>query len=132
MLRTPYVATRGPCGNGGPNKLGACLLSPIRTVAAALAAPFESLGTQLSHHRGIARVAAAALTFATIIAFSTQTPVTRAGPNVIPQRPESLLPQTIGVGIPTDQPITLTFDGAMNPGTVEPALQVLPNHPVAL
>ena len=107
-------------------------MSPIRTVAAALAAPFESLGTQLSHHRGIARVAAAALTFATIIAFSTQTPVTRAGPNVIPQRPESLLPQTIGVGIPTDQPITLTFDGAMNPGTVEPALQVLPNHPVAL
>ena len=107
-------------------------MRPIRTVRAATAAPFESLGKLLSHHRGTTRVVVAALTFASIIAFSMQTPVTRAGPEFIPQRPESLLPQTVGVGIPTDQSITLGFDAAMNPGTVEAALQVLPEQPVVL
>ena len=101
-------------------------------MSAAHAAMFASLGTLLSRHRGITRVSLTALSFAFIIAFSTQTPVTRAGPEPAPLRPESLLPQNVGVGVPADEPVTLTFDAAMNPGTVEDALQVLPDHAVEL
>ena len=88
--------------------------------------PFASLGTLLSSHRGTTRVSLTALSFALIIAFSQQTPVTQAGPESAIPRPESLLPQNVGVGVPTDEAVTITFDAAMNPGTVESALQVLP------
>jgi uncharacterized protein YkwD len=101
-------------------------------MSAASAATFASLGKLLSRHRGTTRVSLTALSFTLIIAFSTQTPVTQAGPEPAPMRPESLLPQNVGVGIPTDQPITLTFDAAMNPGTVEADFQVLPDHAVEL
>lgn len=108
-------------------------MRPKRTVSAALAAPFESLGTLLSSHRGTSRVVVAALLFAFIIAVSAQSPVRiQAGPVSIPLARESLLPQTLGVGIPTNQPVTLPFDVAMNPGAVEAALQVLPQQPVRL
>jgi uncharacterized protein YkwD len=108
-------------------------LRPKPTVRAAVAAPFESLGTLLSNHRGTSRVAVAALLFAFIIALSAQTPVrTQAGPFSIPVPRETLLPQTVGVGVPTDQPVTVPFDVAMDPGAVEAALQVLPHQPVEL
>jgi uncharacterized protein YkwD len=107
-------------------------LSPKRTVSAARAAPFESLGTLLSSHRAVARVSLAAVSFTFIIAFSQQTPVTQAGPESAPRIPESLLPQNVGVGVPTDQPVTITFDAAMNQGSVEEALQVLPAQRVEL
>jgi uncharacterized protein YkwD len=99
---------------------------------AAGAATFSSLGTLPSRHRGITRVSLTALLFAFIIAFSTQTPITRAGPEPAPLRPESLLPQNVGVGVPTDEPVILTFDAAMNPGSVEADFQVLPDHAVEL
>jgi uncharacterized protein YkwD len=86
----------------------------------------------LSSHRGITRVSLTAISFALIIAFSAETPVIQAGPESAPVRPESLLPQNVGIGVPTDQSITIAFDAAMNPGTVESALQVLPDQPVAL
>jgi uncharacterized protein YkwD len=108
-------------------------LRPKRTVRAAVAAPFESLGTLLSSHRGTSRVVVAALLFAFIIAVSAQSPVTiQAGPISIPLGRDSLLPQTLGVGVPTNQPVTVPFDVAMNPGAVEAALQVLPQQPLEL
>ncbi len=107
-------------------------MRPIRTVRAATAAPFESLGTLLSRHRAITRVSLATLSFILIIAFSQQTPVTQAGPESAPVIPESLLPQNVGIGVSTDHSITVAFDGAMNPGSVEEALQVLPAQPVEL
>ena len=107
-------------------------MRPIRTISAASAATFAPLGTLLSSHRGITRVSLTALSFTLIIAFSTQTPVTQAGPDPVPTRPESLLPQNVGIGVSTDQPVTLTFDAAMNPGTVEADFQVLPVQPVEL
>jgi uncharacterized protein YkwD len=109
-----------------------CVLRPIRTVRAALAAPFDSLGTMLSSHRAVTRVVVAALSFTLIIAFSQQAPVTQAGPEAAVVVPKSLLPQNVGVGVPTDNAVTITFDAAMNPGSVEDALQVLPEQPVAL
>lgn len=107
-------------------------MRPNRSVRAAVAAPFESLGPLLSSHRAVSRVSLAALSFAFIIAFSQQTPVTQAGPEPDPATPDSLLPQNVGIGIPTDATVTLAFDAAMNPGSVESALQVLPAQPVTL
>jgi uncharacterized protein YkwD len=86
----------------------------------------------LSRHRAVARVALSALSFAFIIAFSQQAPVTQAGPEPAPVVPKSLLPQNVGVGVSTDDAVTIAFDAAMNPGSVEAALQVLPAQPVAL
>ena len=78
------------------------------------------------------RVSLTAISFALIVALSAETPVIQAGPESAPVRPESLLPQNVGVGVPTDHSITIAFDAAMNPGTVESALQVLPDQPVAV
>ena len=99
---------------------------------AAVAAPFDSLGTMLSSHRAISRVALAALSFTLIIAFSQQATVTQAGPEAATVVPRSLLPQNVGVGVSTDNAVTIAFDAAMNPGSVEDALQVLPAQPVEL
>jgi uncharacterized protein YkwD len=87
---------------------------------------FESLGTLLSRHRAVTRVAAAALSFTLIIALSQQTASTQAGPDPVTPIPESLLPQNVGIGVPTDQSVTLTFDEPMDPESVESSLQLLP------
>lgn len=109
-----------------------CLLRPKRTVRAALAAPFDSLGTMLSGHRALTRVALSALSFTIIIAFGQQATVTQAGPEAATEAPRSLLPQNVGVAVSTDNAITIAFDTAMDPGSVEEALQVLPAQPVEL
>ena len=104
----------------------------IRTVRAAHAATFESVGSLLSSHRGVTRVSLAAISFTFIIAFSTQAPVTQAGPEPTPLMRASILPQNVGVGVATGTPITITFDAAMDPGSVEAALEVVPEQPVEL
>ncbi len=109
-----------------------CVLRPIRTVRAALAAPVDSLGTMLSRHRAVTRVVLAALSFTFIIAFGQQATVTQAGPEAATAVPRSLLPQNVGIGVATDNAVTIAFDASMNPGTVEDALQVLPAQPVEL
>jgi len=119
-------------GLGGQSPHGVCLLRPNRNGRAAFAAPFDSLRRLLSSHRGITRVSLTAISFALIIAFSAETPAIQAGPEPAPVRAESLLPQNVGIGVPTDESVTIAFDAAMNPGTVESALQVLPDQPVDL
>src|SRR5688572_6027556 len=132
MLPPPLSLPARAPAEAGQNSHGVCLLRPIRTVRAATAAPFESLGTLLSRHRALTRVSLATLSFILIIAFSQQTPVTQAGPESAPVIPQSLLPQNVGVGVSTDHSVTIAFDHAMNPGSVEEALQVLPAQPVEL
>ena len=105
-------------------------MRPIRTVAA-VAAPFESLGTLLSSHRAITRVSLAALSFTLVIVFSQQAP-TQAGPEQAPLVPESLLPQNIGMAVATDAQLTIPFDESMDPASVESAIQVLPEQRVEL
>lgn len=109
-----------------------CLLRPKRTVRAALAAPFDSLGTMLSGHRAVTRVALSALSFTFIIAFGQQATVTQAGPEAATEAPRSLLPQNVGVAVSTGNAVTIAFDTAMDPRSVEEALQVLPAQPVEL
>ena len=105
-------------------------MRPIRTVAA-VAAPFESLGTLLSSHRAITRVSLAALSFTLVIVFSQQAP-TQAGPEQAPLVPESLLPQNIGMAVATDARLTIPFDESMDPASVESAIQLLPEQRVEL
>jgi uncharacterized protein YkwD len=83
----------------------------------------------LSRHRAITRVSLTALSFTFIFAISQQAaPVTQAGPEATPRGPESLLPQALGVGLPTDAAITIPFEGPMDPASVEAAIQVLPSQ----
>jgi uncharacterized protein YkwD len=130
MLPTATPAARVPM-KGGRNPHGANLLRSIRTVLAARTASFESLGTLLSHHRAVTRVAATALAFAVVLGVSTQE-ATQAGPEAPPRVPESLLPQNIGVGVPTDTAVTIPFDAVMDPASVDAALQFLPAQPLSL
>lgn len=98
----------------------------IRTVAD-LSALFESLGTLLSSHRAVTRVSLAALSFTLIVASTQQSaPAIQAGPEPEPLVPESLLPQSVGVAISSDESITIPFEAATDRDAVEAALQVLP------
>jgi uncharacterized protein YkwD len=106
-----------------------CLLRPIRTVGAVSTALFESLGNLLSSHRTLTRVSLTALSFTLVFAISQQGS-TLAGPEQAPLIPESLLPQNVGIAVATDQSITIPFDAAMDPASVESALQVLPEQRV--
>ena len=120
--RVPPVAGRKPHG--------VCLLRPIRTAKAAIAAAqFESLGHLLSSHRAITRVSLAALSFIVLTALSQQTPA-QAGPESPPSIPDTLLPQTIGLAVATDASITIPFDAPMDPTSVESALQIVPAQDV--
>jgi len=101
-------------------------LRSIRTVAD-VSAPFESLGTLLSSHRAVTRVSLAALSFTLIVAFTQQSaPAIQAGPQPEPLVPESLLPQSVGVAIASDDSITIPFDAAVDPDAIDAAIQVLP------
>jgi uncharacterized protein YkwD len=101
-------------------------LRSIRTVADP-SALFESLGTLLSSHRAVTRVSLAALSFILIVAFTQQSaPAIQAGPEPEPLVPESLLPQSVGVAIASDDSITIPFDAAVDPEQIDAAIQVLP------
>ena len=98
----------------------------IRTVADP-SALFESLGTLLSSHRAVTRVSLAALSFTLIVAFTQQAaPAIQAGPEPEPLVPESLLPQSVGSAIPSDESITIPFDAAVDTDAADAAIQVLP------
>jgi uncharacterized protein YkwD len=112
-------------------------LRPIRTVPAAVAAKFESLGTLLSRHRAVTRVSAVALALTVIFTLAAQD-ATFAGPQsgpgaaVEPASPESILPQSIGAGVATNATLTIPFELPMDRASVEAGLQLFPHQPFAL
>ena len=115
------------CPMDGPVPLEPCLLRPFRSVPADRSATFASLRTMLSSHRALARVSLATLSFAFVVAMSQQAaPTTQAGPEQAPTVPESLLPQAVGIGVPSDEPITIPFSSPMDAASVESTLQVVP------
>jgi uncharacterized protein YkwD len=102
-------------------------------LAGSPATTFESLGKLLSSHRAVTRVSLAALSFTIIVALGQQAaPVIQAGPEQAPLVPESLLPKSVGVGVASGDAVTIAFDSAMDPASVEEALQVLPAQRVEL
>ena len=136
MVRMGYAPTafrqRPRALKGDRNPHGVCLLHPIRTVRAALSATsFASLGKLPSSHRAITRVALATLSL-TVIAGLSQQPAVQAGPETTPVAPESLLPQNVGVAVDTRSGITIPFEAAMDPASVESAAQLLPEQAMRL
>jgi len=132
MLPPPLRRPRAH--NDGRISYGVCVLRPIRTALAGRpATTFESLGKLLSSHRAVTRVSLAALSFTIIVAFGQQAaPVIQAGPEQAPLVPESLLPQSVGVAVPSSDVITIPFESAMDPASVEASVQVLPANRVEL
>ena len=103
----------------------------IRDVRAALRAPHESLLSIVTRHRGVTRVTLTAAALAIVFVISQQNP-SQAGR--APERPSvasSLLPANVGVGIATDEAITLSFDQPMDRASVEASLRVRPAQPLA-
>ncbi len=109
-------------------------MHPIRTALAGRSATtFESLSTLLSSHRAVTRVSLAALSFTIIVALGQQAaPTIQAGPEPAPLVPESLLPESVGVSVPSGDAVTIHFETSMEPASVEAALQVLPAQQVDL
>ena len=106
-------------------------MRPIRDVRAALRAPHESLLPIVSRHRAVTRVTLTAAALAIVFVISQQSP-SQAGR--APERPSvasSLLPANVGVGIATDEAITLSFDQPMDRASVEQSLSVRPAQPLA-
>ncbi len=56
----------------------------------------------------------------------SQQSATQAGPEQDPLVAETLLPRNVGMAVATNASITLPFDAAMEPASVESALRVLP------
>lgn len=103
----------------------------IRDVRAVVRATNVSLIPVVVRHRAVTRVTLAALALAIVFVISQQSP-SQAGR--APERPSiasMLLPTNVGVGIPTDQAITLSFDEPMDAASVEAALSVSPAQPLA-
>lgn len=103
----------------------------IRDVRADLRATNVSLIPIAARHRAVTRVTLAALALAIVFVISQQSP-SQAGRT--PERPSvaaMLLPINIGVGIATDEAITLSFDEPMDAASVEAALSVSPAQPLA-
>lgn len=105
----------------------------IRTAKVAkAAATFESLGTSLSRHRALARVASAALSFTLLVSLHQPAVPASAGPASEPVTPQPLLPQSLGDGIATDAAVSVRFDQSMDPASVGDGLQVIPAQDVRL
>jgi uncharacterized protein YkwD len=106
-------------------------LHSIRDVRAALRAPHESLLPVVTRHRAVTRVTLTAVALAIVFVISQQSP-SQAGR--APERPSvasSLLPANVGIGIATDEAITLAFDQPMDRASVEASLSVRPAQPLA-
>ncbi len=103
----------------------------IRDVRAALRAPHESLLPVVTRHRAVTRVTLTAVALAIVFVISQQSP-SQAGR--APERPSvasSLLPANVGIGIATDEAITLSFEQPMDRASVEASLRVRPAQPLA-
>src|SRR5207244_8281519 len=94
-------------------------------------APVASLFYQVRRHRVITRIIIAVLALALAAAVSLGGAAQAALTTALPQR-GSILPVGIGVGIGTDQAVTMGFAHAMDQASVEAALSISPSHAVDL
>jgi uncharacterized protein YkwD len=106
-------------------------LISLSTARYAHRAPFASLSYQLRRHRVITRTFIAALALALAAAVSAGGAAQAGLTTALPQQ-TSILPVGIGVGIGTQNAVTMTFTHAMDQASVEAALSIAPSHPVFL
>jgi uncharacterized protein YkwD len=106
-------------------------LISIRSARLGSRAPFASLAKRLRRHRAITSTSIAALSLALAAAVSAGGAAQAGLTAVLPARP-SILPLSVGVGIGTDQAVTITFGYSMDRASVEAGLTIAPSHPVGL
>jgi uncharacterized protein YkwD len=100
------------------------LLSSFQNLRAAVRATQPSIYARLQQHRAITRVSLATLALAVALGVSLQDAA--AGPNPANAQPPSILPDSVGTGVLTTQPVTLTFDEAMDSASVDANLALSP------
>ena len=93
--------------------------------------PVASLTTRLRRHPAIARALIAGVALAVAAAISAGA-AAQAGLTAVLPAPTSILPVNVGVGIGTDDAITLGFAQEMDRDSVEAALSISPSHAVRL
>jgi uncharacterized protein YkwD len=103
-------------------------LHSITEIRAAARAVPSTLRPLLSRHRATARITVAFVSLAIAIAVSLEG--TSAGPTEPPVSPTSILPQNVGVGLPTTGAVSVSFEEPMDPASVEAALSVRPDAAV--
>lgn len=99
-------------------------MQSIQKLGAAARATTRSLRPYLSRHHAITRVVAATLSLAIAMAFSLEGAA--AGPTRPPDQPTTLLPQNVGVGLPTTDAVALRFDEPMDAASVASAISMRP------
>jgi len=80
---------------------------------------------EVREHRAIAHVTVAATAMLVALAVSFQG--ASAGPTAEPSAPVSILPQTVGVGVASTDPVELQFDVGMDRASVMEGLTLQPN-----
>lgn len=85
---------------------------------------FARLTTLLRQHRAVTRISLATLALGVALAASLQGAT--AGPEPTPVTSRSILPETVGVGVATDQAIVISFEQPMDRQSVEDALSLRP------
>jgi uncharacterized protein YkwD len=103
-------------------------LNSIFALRAAARAVPGTLRPLIGRHRAITRVVVALVSLAIATAISLQG--ASAGPLRPPTPPTSILPQNVGVGVPTSQAITVTFAEPMDLGSVQAAISIRPAVPI--
>jgi uncharacterized protein YkwD len=98
-------------------------------IRAAMRAVQQQLPQHLRNPRVLARVAVAALAIG--VSLSASFSGASAQPTPAPIRPISLLPDSVGVGVPTREPIRISFPEAMDVASVASSLAVLPHSAFA-
>jgi uncharacterized protein YkwD len=99
-------------------------LSSFQNLRAAVRAMQPSIYARLQRHRAITRVSLATLALAVALGVSLQDAA--AGPNPANAQSPSILPESVGTGILTTDPVTLTFDQAMDSASVDANLVLRP------
>jgi uncharacterized protein YkwD len=103
-------------------------LHSITQIRAAARAVPRTLRPLVVRHRAIARVSVAFVSLAIAMAVSLEG--TTAGPIQSPLPPISILPQNVGIGLPTTSAVSMTFEEPMDAASVEAALSVQPDAAV--
>lgn len=99
-------------------------MNSFKKLGAVARATTYSLSPRLSRHHAATRIAVAGLSLAIAMAFSLEGAT--AGPTRPPAQPTSLLPQNVGIGLPTTDPVTITFAEPMDPASMATALSLRP------
>jgi uncharacterized protein YkwD len=99
-------------------------LRSIQQLRAAVRASYPSLEAQVRRHRAITRLTVAGLALSVALGVSLQDAA--AGlpqPNI---RSSSILPESIGTGVLTTDPVTIAFSQPMNPDSVDAGIRLEP------